>query len=615
MILRRQKTAPTPCAIFGAGLLVQALSEQHATTFAEGFKGFGTATVTVSPTFLTYGVDDQPPLTALFVLGLQHAGLAIMFIIYPVVAAQELGLSSFQTRSLITASLVAMGIATILQSLRPPLGSGTVAVQIPAVIILPSMIHAGSLGGLGALAGMNLVLGMTEAALARLLPRLRQLFPPEVCGVAVLMAGVSIAEPALTRFAGVHLSDLEQVAINPAYLMVATATLAVIVALAIFGRGPLKLFALVFGLLVGAAFSLLMGLFEPEGIANLRQAPLVGLPVLALPDWRFEILLVPLFMLIAVVNTVDNVGVLVSIQRLNDAEWKRADLRSAGGGLFANSVGNLVAGTLGGSAQALSSSHVGLAFASGATARVIALAAGILMLMALFLPKLVVALANIPAPVIGAIMVYASAYMIVSGMGLIVSRMLSERRIFTVGFSILLGFSVILIPDIYAGMPAWLEPLFSSELAIAALSAILLNLLFRIGITQRASTSVPDDRDPYDVSREFLKRQGHLWGARREVVLRAVQGASEALEVLRSHDLLKDEPELTARYDEFNLYVILTWRGEALETPKERPELDDILANEKGLRGLAGFLIRRYADRVSHRSDGEQQRLTLHFEH
>ena len=571
--------------------------------------------MTVKPTWVTYGVNDRPPATAIALLGLQHAGLAIMFMVYPVVAAQELGFTPRETSSLSTASLFTMGIATMLQACRPPFGANALNIHLPAAVVLPAMIHAGSLGGLGALAGMNLLLGLVETGLARLLHRLRKLFPPEVCGVAVLMLGVSIAEPGMVRFTGVHFSGLAQSGIDPAYLAVAAATLAAIVACAIFGRGPIKLFALVFGLLVGTGLSLILGLFEQDGIALLKTTPLFGLPELTLPQWRFETLLVPLFILIAIVNTVDNLGVLVSMQRLNDAEWKRPDLRAAGGGLQANSIGNLIAGALGGSALAISSSNVGLAFASGATSRVIAFAAGAMMLAAVFLPQAVVALANIPTPVIGAIMIYASAYMIVSGMGLIASRMLSERRIFTVGLSILLGFSVILLPGVYHGLPDWMIPLFESELAIGALSAILLNLLFRLGIAQRASARLPADVEPYEFTREFLIRQGNLWGARRDVVMRAIQATAEALEILRSRHLLTGEPELVARYDEFNLDIALTWRGSPLKMPEERPAVKDILANDESLASLGGFLVRRYADRVQQRSDSGRQLLLLHFEH
>ncbi len=51
--------------------------------------------------------------------------------IYPVVAAQEIGLDPGQTSALITSSILAIAIATIVQSRRAPLGSGDLAVHIP----------------------------------------------------------------------------------------------------------------------------------------------------------------------------------------------------------------------------------------------------------------------------------------------------------------------------------------------------------------------------------------------------------------------------------------------------------------------------------------------------
>ncbi len=55
-------------------------------------------------------------------------------------------------------------------------------------------------------------------------------------------------------------------------------------------------------------------------------------------------MLLPLFALMAVVNSVDNLGVLVSVQRMNDTEWKRIDMSRSSSGVKANGIGNIVAG-------------------------------------------------------------------------------------------------------------------------------------------------------------------------------------------------------------------------------------------------------------------------------
>ncbi len=125
------------------------------------------------------------------------------------------------------------------------------------------MIQAGILGGVGLMATMTLFLGLLETGVARMLRRLRKHFPPEVCGVVVFMLGVSLARPALIRFSGSTFYMADQSAtIDVEHLLIASATLAIIIMIAVFGRGALKLFALVFGLIVGVTLSFALGLFD-----------------------------------------------------------------------------------------------------------------------------------------------------------------------------------------------------------------------------------------------------------------------------------------------------------------------------------------------------------------
>jgi hypothetical protein len=326
-------------------------------------------------------------------------------------------------------------------------------------------------------------------------------------------------------------------------------------------------------------------------------------------------MLVPLFVLMAAVNSVDNLGVLVGIQRMVDENWKKIDMVQGAGGMQAGAVGDLVAGTLGGIPTGVSSAHVGLAFATGAASRIVAAAAAGLLFLALFTPKVVTALAIMPRPVIGALMAYTAAYMLVAGMELIQSRMLSERRMFTVGLSVLLGLSPLILPGIYHGLPALLAPVFHSSLAIAALAALLLNVLFRLGIAQTAQTEVHAAVSPYETARLFLDRHGRLWGARRDVVNRAVGASAEALETLRAAGVPAEQIKLSARYDEVNLDVVLSYQGTALEFPTQRPAIDEFLADDGGQWRMAGYIVRRSVDRLTHRSEGAWHRLGLHFEH
>lgn len=566
------------------------------------------------PSKLTYGVEDRPPLASAAVLALQHAGLALMFMIYPVVAAQEIGLDATGVTTMVTASIVGIGLATLLQSFRPPIGSGQLAVHIPTPVLLPATIHVGLLAGPGAVAFMTVSVGILELAFARILRHLRTVFPAEVCGVVVLMLGISLVEPGLSRFGDLSAHE-PHVIPDRRDFAVALATLSLMIAIAIFGHRRLKLFALAIGCIGGSLLAAFFGLFDDTLTARIAEAPVLGLPSLALPAWRIEMALLPLILLLTVVNSVDNLGVLVSIERMNDADWKRADMARGACGVQANGVGNIASGALGGMGMGISSSHVGFAFGTGVTARFVGIVAGSLILAAAFFPKLAVTLSLMPAPVIGAIMIYAAAFIIVSGMDLILSRMLSERRIFTVGLATILGLSVLVRPQFFSDAPAWMEPLLSSELAVAAIVAIALNLLFRVGTRQWATCVVSADVNPYETARTFLDRQGDLWGARRDAMQRALHVTVEALEALRDNPSVQGDIVVTAHFDEFNLDIDLVYDGPPLTIHAAPPTLSELADDDDAMDRMPGYLIGRLATRAILAEVDGRQKLTLHFEH
>jgi len=61
--------------------------------------------------------------------------------------------------------------------------------------------------------------------------------------------------------------------------------------------------------------------------------------------------------------------------------------------------------------------------------------------------------------------------------------------------------------------------------------------------------------------------------------------------------------------------VAMTYTGAALQFPDQRPTDDEILDTEDGHQRLAGFLVRRYADRVGAASRNDQVVVRLHFDH
>jgi NCS2 family nucleobase:cation symporter-2 len=73
--------------------------------------------------------------------------------------------------------------------------------------------------------------------------------------------------------------------------------------------------------------------------------------------------------------------------------------------------------------------------------------------------------------------------------------------------------------------------------------------------------------------------------------------------------------QLTASFDEFRLDVSVSYQGLPLELPERRPSAQEIMASDAGERRLAGFMLRRSADRVSVTDKDGRCTILFHFDH
>jgi xanthine permease XanP len=565
------------------------------------------------PAGLIYGVDDKPPLTASALLGLQHVFVMTSGWVLVVVIVTTIGGTQEEVANVLRMSMIASGIATILQSLpNSLLGSGYFCPISSSPAYVSASILAGKVGGLPLVFSMTVISGLFEALLARIVPRLRPLFPPEVTGLVVAMVGVQLVALGCPRFLGFQHGGSGPQGIITA---VATVTLATMIGPTVWGKGKLKLYPVLAGLAVGYLLAYSLGVFQTERLQQMLAAPMISLPRKVHTGWAFDVALLPAFLIVSLASTLKSVGDLTLCQKINDADWKRTDMQSVSGGIFAAAIGTGLSGLLGGIGQATFSSNVGLSLATGATSRSIAIPCGILMILLAFLPKLAALFAVMPDPVMGAILIYVACYMILAGIQMITSRMLDARRIFVVGIALIFGLSVDMVPGLYRDVPNLIQPLFSSSLAISTVLVVVLNLLFRIGVTKRQLLELTPGVDGSQKIFEFMETQGGVWGARREVIMRATAALNEFVESAAGLDLVKGKAQAEVSFDEFNLDMDIRYEGKPMEFPSRRPTEDALLADENAVASLSGFLIRQYADRIKAEMANGRCRVQLHFDH
>jgi NCS2 family nucleobase:cation symporter-2 len=510
-------------------------------------------------------------------------------------------------------SMIASGIATILQSLaNSPVGSGYFCPISGGPAYISASILAGRVGGLRSVFFMTMISGLFEALLARVVPRLRPLFPPEVTGLVVTMVGLELVALGCPRFVGFREGGVGPQGTATA---VAAVTLAAMIGPTVWGKGTLKLYPVLIGLALGYLLAYFFGIFQTERLQAMLAAPMISLPRKAQTGWSFDLALLPAFLIASLASTLKSVGDLTLCQKINDADWKRTDMKSVSGGIFAGAIGTGLSGVLGGIGQSTFSSNVGLALATGATSRSIAIPSGILMILLAFLPKLAAFFAVMPDPVMGAILIYVACYMILAGIQVITSRMLDARRTFVVGIALIFGLSVDMVPGLYRDVPNLIQPLFSSSLSISTVLVVLLNLLFRMGITKRQLLELTPGVDGSQKIFEFMETQGGVWGARREVIMRATAALNEFVESAAALGLVKGRVQAEVSFDEFNLDVDIRYDGELMEFPTKRPTEEALLADENAVARLSGFLIRQYADRVKAEMANGRCRTQIHFDH
>ncbi len=559
------------------------------------------------PSTLVYGVEEIPPTAVTVVLGLQHVFLISVGWIFVVVLIDAIGGSVADAQSVIRLSMIASGVATILQAIpRGPVGSGYLCPFSCGPAYLSASIIAGKTGGLPLVLGCTAVTGVFEGVLSRLMPRLRALFPPEVTGLVVATVGLELIRLGCPRFLGYSAGRLDERSV-----VIGAFALAAMISPTIWSRSKLRLYPILLGLAAGYATAAMLGRLHGSDLLPISAAPLLQFPHQVRGGLHFSFLYFVPFLIASVSSVLKTVGDLTLCEKINDANWKRTDMRPVAGGILSGSIGTTISALLGGMGQSTFSSNVGLSIATGATSRAIALPLGGILIALAFFPKLAAVFSVMPQPIMGAVLVYVACFMILGGLQVLTSRMLDARKTFAVGLALIFGLSVELVPGLYDNLPAALRPLFGSTLALTTVSVVVLNLLFRVGIAKSCAVEVVPGADTLATISSLLERQGAVWGMRKDVASRATDAIYES--VLAVNNLGAKPPlKITLRFDEFSLDAELTYCGPVPEFSDRPPSLE---AGEGYAAALAGFMIRHYADRVNCTLQGGSSRVRLHFDH
>jgi xanthine permease XanP len=561
------------------------------------------------PPGLLYSVDETPPRTVFIVAGLQQVALISNSLLYPIILGREAHLSPDQLLDFVSLSMLALGMATLLLSAKSRfIGCGYLCPAGYTQFYLGPSLTAAQIGGLPLVFGMTVIAGILQTAIAPVLRRVRFLLPPEIAGLVIAVVGLSIAVLGV-RYG---LGGGANTAMTSKYLAILAVSLTTMVILNIWTKGYLRMFCLLLGMAVGYAASAALGVLDFSAVSPSEGLPLLRFPSLQLLQWRFDASLIAPFAVVAVAGILNLIANIPYAQRINDADWVRPDFTSLKGGLVGNGIATVVSAAIGSMGVNSYGPCIGLSAATGITSRSLAYIIAIAFAVLSLIPAAAALITTIPAPVVGAALFFTAAFLFTSGLQMITARLLDARKIIVIGFSFAMAMIADINHDLLARAPLLLHPIVDNAIVLGTVSAVLLNLIMRIGVRQRVTLKLDAGHVNRDTIERFLTEQGGRWAARGDIVRRAIFGVVQMLEAVGD---VPEGTEIEATFDEFNLDVRVRYTGTPLMIPERKPTPREIIASEEGERLLAGYLLRQSADRINCKASGTMAEVQLHYDH
>ncbi|NJE75748.1 uracil-xanthine permease family protein [Thermococcus sp. ES12] len=416
------------------------------------------------------GIEDKVEPSKALVFGLQH--VLAMFgatVTVPLVVGGAVGLSGSEIALMIQAVLLAMGIATLLQT---TIGSRYPIVQGSSFAFIPGLIAIGSSLGMAAVQGALIVGGLIEAAIGWLgiIGKVRRLFTPLVTGVTITLIGFSLADVAVKNFFNFYTDPSGETIVRATLVAVITFLTTVFVALR--AKGSLKAMPVVVGAAVGYTVSVPLGLTD---FGLVRSLPIVSVPRLF--PWGepiFDTTAIVLLLFAFMVSIIESVGDYHAIATVTGSEITGKHIAR---GIGSEGLACSIAGLLGACGTTSYSENIGVVALTKVGSRHVVQVGAVILILLSLVPKFGGVLASMPAPVLGGLTLALYGMISVTGLRLIKERVeFNDRNTLILAASLIAGLGAPQLPaEFLASFPKLIASILESGMAVGALTAIVLD--------------------------------------------------------------------------------------------------------------------------------------------
>ena len=435
---------------------------------------------TAAPKKRVHPVDEVLPLPKLATYGFQHVvAFYAGAVLVPIIIAGAINLPPEDLVKLITADLFTCGIASIIQAVgfwkigvRLPLLQGVTFAGVSPIIAI-GLANGGGAPSLLYVYGAVIVAGVFTFLIAPIFVKLLRFFPPVVTGTLITIIGLCLV-PVGAMDAVTNPNTHEPEPTNIRWFLYALGTIAIIVGIQRLCRGFLATIAVLLGLVIGCAVAFALG---DMSFARVGEASAFGFTppfLFGMPKFDFVACLTMIIVLL--ITAVESTGSTIATGEIVGKRVKASDI---GNVLRADGVATVIGGVFNSFPYTAFSENVGLVRLTGVKSRWVVAAAGVIMIILGFLPKVAAIVASIPNPVLGGAALTLFATVAVVGIQTLGKVDFTDHRnLIIVTTSLALALWVTAYPDIAKGMPTGLNLIFGSGISIGAVAAIVLNIVF-----------------------------------------------------------------------------------------------------------------------------------------
>ena len=528
-------------------------------------------------------------------------------LVTPVIVANASGRGEPYVAWMVFASLVVVGLSTLVQVRRfGPVGAGAVMPFFTAAFAIPFCITAVVDGGPATLTTLVLASAVFQFIVARWLFILRRLVTPVVSGTVMMILSITLASVVFDLLDG---AAQEEPVAAP---LTALATLTVVAALTLRGSALWRLWAPMIGIAVGCLVAAAFGIFDTSRIT---QSAWVGLPSewpgleldLSVQFWT----LLPAFLFLGVIISIQVNAEAITHQRISQREVKAIDFRQVQGALAGGGVSNLLAGLGGAVPNAVNPGITPFIQVTGVASRRMGYVIGAAFIAVAFFPKVSGLLSSLPGPVMTGYLIVVTGILFVDGALTVINAERNRQKLIVAGISFWIAaafqFDLFTLPN----LDPVLRTLVKSGITTGGLAAIVMILFLEVTKKRRMRFESNLDADVLPELFAFTERfaQSRGWDQPMKDRLSAV--AEETLLTLAPLDLTLDLSDEDDEKEARRLVVLASSDGpiadlefigggdeENLEDRIRQMQQHDeetVTENEISLR-----LLRRYASSVRH---------------